>query len=451
MNKTGRILVVDDEESVRESLALWLEDIGHIVYKAEDAYKALKILHDTDCDVMLVDMKMPGMDGVDLIKRARELIPGLPCIVITAYASIPSAIEAMKEGAFDYLQKPFCPERIEILIDNILIQKSLEEENILLRKELEKKFRLDDIVGKSDKMQKVFDLVRTVAKSSASVLIHGESGTGKELIARAIHQHSDRADKPFVATSCAAIPETLIESELFGHEKGSFTGAIARKIGRFEEAHGGTLFLDEVSEIPMPQQVLLLRVLQEKELRRVGGNELIKIDVRIISATNKDLQKLIAEGKFREDLFYRLNVVNVNIPPLRERKEDITPLANYFLRKFNAENRKSLRGFTDDAKAALLKKDWPGNVRQLENAIEHAVIIARGDLVDMGDLPGDLIDAESLGEKKKDKMLTLEELEKEHILEVLELAGGNRTKAASLLGISRVCLYDKLKKYGIDG
>ncbi|MFO7996818.1 MAG: sigma-54 dependent transcriptional regulator, partial [Dehalococcoidia bacterium] len=382
-----KILVVDDEPIVRESLSDWLQDAGYQVFTAEDGYKALEVIDREKPGIMIADLVMPGMDGIELMKRAKERQPRIEVIIITAYASIPTAITAMKEGAYDYIEKPFCPERAQSVVEKLSQYRELVEENISLRQKLEDHYRFENIIAKSSKMQRLIELIKVVGRSNATVLITGESGTGKELVARAIHSQSHRHNKPFVAVSCAALPESLLESELFGHEKGSFTGAYTQKKGKFEFANGGTLFLDEIGEMSANIQVHLLRVLEEKEFTRVGGNEPIRVDVRVISATNKDLRRAIEKQEFREDLYYRLNVVNIELPPLRERREDIPLLAEHFLHKFASENRKEVAGFAPDAMEFLLDYDWPGNVRELENAIERAVILAKDSLITIADWP----------------------------------------------------------------
>jgi two-component system, NtrC family, response regulator AtoC len=342
--KRVKILVVDDETIVRESLGDWLKEAGYQVLTAEDGHKALEVVEKERPGIMIADLVMPGMDGIELMRKAKARQPGIEVIIITAYASIPTAITAMKEGAYDYIEKPFCPERAELLVEKLSQYRELVEENIALRQKLEDHYRFENIIAKSSKMQRLIELIKVVGKSNATVLITGESGTGKELVARAIHAQSHRRSKPFVAVSCAALPESLLESELFGHEKGSFTGAMHAEEGQFEFADGGTLFLDEIGEMSANIQVHLLRVLEEKEFTRVGGNEPIRVDVRVISATNKDLVRAIERQEFREDLYYRLNVVNIELPPLRERKEDIPLLAEHFLNKFSLENRKEHSG-----------------------------------------------------------------------------------------------------------
>jgi two-component system response regulator AtoC len=444
--KKVKILVVDDEIVVRESLSDWLKDAGYQVFTAESGCEALEMIEKEKPGIMIADLMMPGMDGIELMKKAREQQPGLEVVIVTAYASIPTAITAMKEGAYDYIEKPFCPERAELLVRKLAEHQELLEENLSLRQRLDDHYRFENIITKSAKMQRVIEVIKVVAKSNATVLVTGESGTGKELVARAIHSQSNRHNKPFIAVSCAALPESLLESELFGHEKGSFTGAYAQKKGKFEFAEGGTLFLDEIGEMSANIQVHLLRVLEEKEFTRVGGNEPIKADVRVISATNKDLRKAIEKQEFREDLYYRLNVVNVELPPLRERKEDVPLLAQHFLNKFASENRKEVSGFSPEALEFLLDYDWPGNVRELENAIERAVILAKNSLITVDDLPQENLSlGYSIGSKK-----SIKEVEKEHILNVLRKTGDNYSEAARILGISRMTLYNKAKEYGFD-
>jgi len=446
MMKKIKILVVDDEAIIRESLGDWLKDSGYQVFTAENGHKALEVIEKEKPGIMIADLVMPGMDGIELMKRAKTQQPKIEVIIITAYASIPTAITAMKEGAYDYIEKPFCPERAELLIKKLAEHQELIEENVSLRQRLEDRYRFENIIAKSSKMQRVIEVIKVVAKSNATVLITGESGTGKELVARAIHSQGHRRNKPFVAVSCAALPESLLESELFGHEKGSFTGAYTQKKGKFEFANGGTLLLDEVGEMSANIQVHLLRVLEEKEFTRVGGNEPIKVDVRVISATNKDLRKAIERQEFREDLYYRLNVVNIELPPLRERREDVPLLAEHFLYKFAGENHKEITGFSQEAMELVLDYDWPGNVRELENAIERAVILAKDNTITIADLPLENLSlAYSIRPRKN-----LKEIEKDHILNILRATGENYSEAARILGISRMTLYNKAKEYGFD-
>ena len=446
MKKKVKILVVDDEAIMRDSLRDWLGDAGYQVLTAENGSQALEVIEKGKPGIVIADLVMPGMDGIELLKRAREISAGIEVIIITAYGSIPTAITAMREGAYDYIEKPFCPEKAELLIERLAEHKGLIEENISLHQKLEERYRFENIIAKSPRMKQVIEVIKVVAKSNATVLITGESGTGKELVARAVHSQSYRKDKPFIAVSCAALPETLLESELFGHEKGSFTGAHAQRKGKFETANKGTIFLDEIGEMSANIQVHLLRVLEEKEFSRVGGNELIKVDVRVVSATNKDMKQAVADGQFREDLYYRLNVVTIELPPLRERKEDIPLLAQHFLKKFAMENQKEVTGFSPEATDFLLKYEWPGNVRELENAIERAVILAKSPYIESADLPQESLTlAQSVLSGKN-----LEEIEKGHIINVIDETGGNYSKAARILGISRATLYNKIRAYQLS-
>lgn len=448
MKKTIKILVVDDEAIVRESLRDWLSDAGYAVLTSGSGQQALETIDKEQIDILISDLVMPGIDGIELMKKAKEIAPGIQVIIITAYASISTAIAAMKEGAYDYIEKPVYPERVEAMLDRLVDYQGLIEENISLRQTLDESHRFENIIAKSPEMQRVIEVIKLVAKSTATVLITGQSGTGKELVARAIHSQSDRRDKPFVAVSCAALPESLLESALFGHEKGAFTGAYAQQKGRFELANGGTFFLDEIGEISAGTQVHLLRVLEERALTRVGGTEEIKVDVRIISATNKDLKEAVAHGAFREDLYYRLNVVNIHLPPLKERREDIPLLADHFLSRLALKNRKEINGFSVDAMEFLMSYEWPGNVRELENAIERAVILAKGSVIELADLP------EQQGAKgsppPSSAGKTLKEVEREHIAGVLRKTGGNYSQAARILGITRTTLYNKTREYNLD-
>ncbi len=444
-----KILVVDDEEVVRESLAEWLTDAGHEIITAPDATRALEIMKNNEFDILIADLKMPKIDGIELMKRAKAIYPHLPVIIMTAYASVETAVMAMKEGAYDYLEKPFCPERVEMLIQKLLAYQDVIKENIVLKKQLEKRFQFEELIGKSHKMEQVFELIRTVAKSNATILIQGETGTGKELVARAIHAASNRHQCPFIPINCSNIPETLLESELFGHEKGAFTGAVAQKKGKFEIAHKGSFFLDEIGDISPNIQLHLLRAIEQKEFTRVGGNDVIKVDVRIISATNRDLKKRVESEKFREDLFYRLNVVHIQLPPLRERTEDIPVMAHYFLRKFNKENNKNITGFSGEVMDLFMNYKWPGNVRELENTVEHSVVVSNKELIGLSDLPALLRGQAGKGNDSSSNK-TLDDLAKEHIVKVLEANGWNRAKAARILGIERATLYNKIKQYQLE-
>ncbi len=445
MKTQVKILVVDDEAIIRESLRDWLSDAGHYVLTAENGSQALEIIQREKPAVAIADLVMPGMDGIELMKRTKELAADTMFIIITAYGSIPTAVAAVREGAYDYIEKPFSPEKVELLVEKLSERQRLIEENLALRQELEERYCFEDIVTKSPKMKQIIELIKVVAKSNTTVLITGESGTGKELVARAIHSQSRRRDRPFVPVSCAALPESLLSSELFGHEKGAFTGAHIQRKGKIEFANRGTLFLDEIGEMSANIQVHLLRVLEEKEFARVGGNELVRADVRIISATNKDLKKAVASGQFREDLYYRLNVVNIELPPLRERREDILLLSRHFLKKFALENQRGISGFSREVNDFLLKYQWPGNVRELENTIERAVILAKGRYIGIDSL---LQRASALGTSAIPGT-SLKEVERNHITGVLNQTSGNYTEAARILGISRATLYHKVKAYGL--
>ncbi len=446
MQKKAKILVVDDEAIMRDSLRDWLTDVGHEILTAGNSDEALEIIRKENPGIAVIDLVLPGSDGVELLKKAKQINPDIQAIIITAYGSVPTAITAIKEGAYDYIEKPFLPSKVELIIDKLVERQSLLEENISLRQKLEEKYSFENIVAKSSRMQKIIEMIKVIAKSNATVLISGESGTGKELIARAIHSQSYRKSKPFVVVGCAALPENLLESDIFGLEKGTFNEAHAQRKGKCEIAYKGTLFLDEVGVLSPNAQVHLLKVLEEKEYCRVGGTEVLPLDVRLISATNKDIKKAIEAGQFREDLYYRLNVVTIEIPPLRERREDIPVLADYFLKKYSEENQKKLIGFSAEANDFLLKYEWPGNIRELENAVERAVILARSNMVEASDLS-----QQSLYLPHKTVVgKTMREVEKNHILNILIESGGNCSEASRLLGISRMTLYNKIKAYGLS-
>jgi len=377
MGEQKSILIVDDEPNIRRVLEAVFTKDGYQVRTADNGRKALDIIStDPSLNVAICDLIMPDMNGVEVLKAAREISPGLSVVMITAHGTIKTAVDAMKLGAFDYITKPFDMDEIKLVVKNALERSRLMGENVELKQELKGRYKFDNIIGQSGKMQDIYKIIERVAGSNATVLIRGESGTGKELIARAIHYNSPRAQKPFIAVSCAALPETLLESELFGHEKGSFTGATGQKIGRFELANLGTLFLDEIPEVSPAVQVKLLRALQEREFERVGGTKTVKVDVRLIAATNRDLEQLVADGKFRADLYYRLQVIQVFLPSLRERREDIPPLVEHFIQKFNKENAKEVKFLSPEAMELVMKYDWPGNIRELENAIERCVVLA---------------------------------------------------------------------------
>jgi len=441
MRKRTKILVVDDESIVRESLRDWLENVGYKVEIAESGEEALRIIRQKKIKIMLADLVMPGIDGIELMKEARKIVPTISTVIITAYGSIQTAISAIREGAHDYIEKPFCPEKVELLIKNLKEHQDLIEENISLRRRIEDRYNFEGIIAKSHKMLKIFELIKTVAPTSATLLITGKTGTGKEVVARAIHHQSQRRNKPFIVTSCAALPESLLESELFGHEKGSFTGAVERKKGKFEAGDKGTLFLDEIGEINANTQIHLLRALEEKKITRVGSNEEIDVDVRVIAATNRNLKTLVEQGKFREDLYYRLNVVTIDLPPLMDRREDILPLAEHFLKKYAEENKNRIKNFSPEVIEFMLNYPWPGNVRELENMIERGVILSKNNAITLAELPQDIIHPTPAEGK------TIEAVMRNHIINILEETKGNISKAARILGVRRMTLYNKLKKY----
>ncbi|MGA3208695.1 MAG: sigma-54 dependent transcriptional regulator [Syntrophales bacterium] len=451
--KKLNILVVEDGQSQREMLRDFLVTEGHTVTEAENGDTAIQSILKGHFDMILLDYKMPGMDGMQVLKEVKKINPEIDVIIITAYGTIETAVEAMKAGAIDYITKPVEFDELLIHVDRVSERRTLIRENEILRQELsEKGVTMDKIVYESHKMDILINMASRIAVSRATVLIKGESGTGKELLARLIHNLSPRSAKLISVVNCSALPESLLESELFGHEKGSFTGATARRIGRFEEADGGTLFLDEIGDISASVQVKLLRFLQEREFQRVGGNQTIHSDVRIISATNRDLESKVKEGTFREDLFYRLNVVVMEMPPLRERKEDVPLLIDHFLKRFAAENGKNVTSITSEARDLLLKYDYPGNVRELENIIERAVVISRNSVISVEDLPFDeeRIYPEDAGKKGEGLLRgSIEEMERKLILEAMEKSGDHQTKAAEILGISERMLRYKLKKYGL--
>ncbi len=446
------ILIVEDGRSQREMLRDFLISEGHRVQEAENGEAAIKTVLDNSFDLILLDYKMPGMDGMDVLKEVKRINHEIDVVIITAYGTIETAVEAIKVGAIDYITKPVELDELLLLVDRVSERRGLIRENELLRQELGKRgVTAEKIIYKSDKMVELINMASRVAASRASVLIQGESGTGKELLARLIHQLSPRADKPLIVVNCGALQENLLESELFGHEKGAYTGAGARRIGRFEEADGGTLFLDEIGELSPAVQVKLLRFLQEREISRLGSNVSIPVDVRIISATNRDLEAEVKAGSFREDLFYRLKVVTMALPPLRERKEDLPALINHFLEQFARENGKPLRGVTAEARDLLLKYDYPGNVRELVNIMERAVVIARDDYITVSDLPfkGEAVAATDARKPAGSLRESLEELEKRLIGEAMDKAADNQTRAAELLGMSERMLRYKLKKYDL--
>lgn len=451
MADSFRILIVDDELPQLELIGGFLKKQGFDVVAAEGGEKALQIFRQESFDLVLTDQKMPKMSGLDLLKAVRALNPEEAVIVMTAYGSIETAVSAIKEGASDYLTKPLNLDELLHRIETVKERNRLLTENRDLREALHERIRIEGIIGESGRMQEVFSLVRRVAPSEATVLIRGESGTGKELIAQAIHYASPRASRSLVRLNCAALPETLLESELFGHEKGAFTGAYTTRKGRFEMANGGSLFLDEIGDLRLHLQAKLLRVLQEKEFERVGSSRPIPVDVRILAATHRDLEKLIQEGQFREDLYYRLNVVTVVLPPLRERRQDIPPLLDHLVKKFAEKNGKTIKGFTQEARDALLRYDYPGNVRELENIVERATVITRDEVIGRSDLPLTVQASEKADDKGTNITAVVEGLERKMIKEALAQSDGVQTRAADKLGITERALRYKLKKYGFQG
>jgi DNA-binding NtrC family response regulator len=448
----ARIVLADDEDAARRSLGEILTEDGYAVRLAQDGEEALRLVAEDAPDILLTDLKMPRLDGMDLLARVRAAHPDVAIVVMTAYGTIASAVKALRAGAEDYLTKPIDVEELEHLLESVLGRRRLLAETRLLRQRLDDKYGFDNIVGRAPAMLEVFRLVEQVAPSQASILITGESGTGKELIAQAIHQHSPRRDAPFVKVSCAALPETLLESELFGHERGSFTGAIARRPGRFEVAAGGTIFLDEIGDIPLGMQVKLLRFLQERQYERLGGNQTLTVDVRVIAATHRDLGERIRAGVFREDLYYRLNVIEIAMPPLRARTQDIPLLVDFFVRRYAAGNGRTIEGLSPEALAGLMAASWPGNVRELEHAIERAVILARGPVLEAGLFQGLPVGAASVAPPVLRGGLpvpgsSMEEIEREVILRTMESVGGSVRRAAEVLKISPRTIQYKLKRY----
>ncbi len=447
-------MIVDDEPLVRRSLSELLTLSGYTISSAGNGKEALGLLKDYTADIIISDIKMPEMDGIQLLKQVKAIHPDTQVIFITGYASIDSAVEAMKEGAYDYVTKPIIDSEIQIIIERLVKQKQLQDENVKLKERLSvsQKERFHNIVGKSESMQKIYTLIEAIAQTRATILIHGESGTGKRMIAHAIHKFNEKErEKPFVEVSCGALTETLLESELFGHVKGAFTGAIKDKMGRFELAAGGTIFLDEIDAFSPTLQVKLLRVLQEGEFERVGDIKTEKVDVRVIVATNQNLQDLIVQGKFRKDLFYRLNIISIEIPPLRERKEDIPLLVNDFIGKHSKHISKKIEGLSEEAMSVLMKYNWPGNVRELENVIERAIILCKGPVIIPSDFPEFLNNApEGVSAEESLKLKdALKSPEKDLIIKALDSVDWNRNDAARVLDINRTTLYKKMQKYGL--
>jgi DNA-binding NtrC family response regulator len=443
------VLIVDDEKNIREGLAEALGLDGYAVKTAADGAEGLRAVETSDVDLVITDLKMPGLSGEELLRTVAGRYPGLPVIVLTGHGTIEDAVEAMRFGAFDFLTKPVNIDHLSLLVKRALESRELSLKNRELEAEVEAQRKTSSMVGSSAEMKKILDLIRRVAPTKASVLITGESGVGKELVADAIHNLSPRKGGPLIKVHCAALAESLLESELFGHEKGAFTGAQSRTRGRFELANEGTLFLDEIGEINQNVQIKILRVLQDRKFERVGGEETIETDVRIVAATNRDLKKEIAEGRFREDLYYRLNVVNIHVPPLRERRDDIPLLAMAFLKEFAEENGKKIEGFEPKARSALYAYTWPGNIRELRNCIESAVVMARGGLIGLEDLPPTLSSSQGEQDIRVPSGASLADAEKILIRETLAAQSGNKSRTAEILGIGRKTLYQKLEDYGL--
>ncbi|MBQ6781717.1 MAG: sigma-54-dependent Fis family transcriptional regulator [Treponema sp.] len=444
------ILVIDDEKNIREGLAADFEMDGYNVKVAASGQEGLDFLAKGDIDLVVTDLRMPGISGEEVLRRVTTEMPGIPVIVLTGHGSIDAAVQAMRDGAYDFLTKPLNLDQLGMIVKRALESRELKLQHTQLLQEVGKTKQLDNIIGKSSEMQRLLTTVRKVADSKASVLVTGESGVGKEVIADALHTLSSRHDKACIKVHCAALSETLLESELFGHEKGAFTGADSMHKGRFELAHGGTIFLDEIGEINQSVQIKLLRVLQEKKFERVGGQQTIEVDVRVIAATNRNLEEEVKAGRFREDLYYRLNVIHLEVPPLRERKDDIPLLINAFLDEFNRENGKHIIGFTQAAKSALFKYDWPGNIRELRNCVESALVMAGGNEIALEDLPPTVSKASRAETISVPMGITLDEAEKLIIEENLAANKGNKSKTADVLGIGRKTLHRKLAEYGLE-
>ena len=451
--KDYSILIIDDEEAQRNVLKGYLEKKGFKIFTASSGTEGVKSVQDNMIDIVLSDYKMPDITGLEVLEHVKKINPAISFIILTAYGTIENAVKAMRLGAFDYISKPVDLDELDLLLERIIENKNLKSEIALLKDQLKEKFKIDSFVSNSPRMEEVLSMASRAADSKATVLITGESGTGKEVLAKSIHFASSRKDKPFIAVNIPALPETLLESELFGHEKGAFTGAEKSKKGRFELADGGTIFLDEIGDIPLNLQVKLLRVLQEHQIERLGSSENINIDVRIIAATHQNLEQNIKDGSFREDLFYRLNIVSLNIPPLRERKEDILPLIDYFIDKYSKENNKQKRNLSKEAVDLLLKYNFPGNVRELENIIERSVVLSRNDIITLNDLPNVVkgFKAEKEVKVKEDETLVeqVEELEKKLIYDALSKANGNQSLAGRMLGLTERNLRYKMQKYDI--
>ena len=452
MNEHIKILVVDDETPSREALGLLLKSAGFEITGAATGHEAFELLTAGSFDIVITDLFLPDLNGIDILKRVKALSPAMEVILITGHASAETAVRAMKEGAFDYITKPLNLDELRMIIDKALEKRRLLSENVYLKKQLRDKFEFANIIGSSPAMQKVFNRMKRIIKTDSTVLVMGESGTGKEIVAKAIHFNGHRKDKPFIAVHCGAIPESLLESELFGHMKGSFTGAVRDKIGKFEAADQGTIFLDEIGTMPMHLQTKLLRVLQEQEVERIGSNRPIKLDVRVISATNQNLEEEVKGGNFRDDLFYRLNVIPLNLPPLRERREDILSLVKHFLQKNCKEMKRPMMTLTKEVFEALELYHWPGNVRELENIVERTVALTEGNQITLDDLPSAIrMEASTrVVERGVDLVKTVNEIEKKMIAEALALTNGVKARAAAMLNLNRTTLVEKMRRLGME-
>ena len=444
------VLIVDDEKNIRTGLGKAMELDGYRTLTAEDGRQALDIMEDEEVDLVIADLRMPRLSGQELLQTIVDSYPTIPVVILTGHGTIETAVQAMRDGAFDFLTKPVNLDRLSLLVKRALSTRELVLQHRVLQQELESHRQSNSLIGKSAGMRRILDLIRQVAPSRASVFITGESGVGKELVAEAIHRMSDRVEKPLIKVHCAALSESLLESELFGHEKGAFTGAVGRKRGRFELAHTGTIFLDEIGEISPSVQIKILRVLQERRFERVGGESTLDVDVRLVSATNKDLRHEIEKGSFREDLFYRLNVVNIHVPPLRERKEDIPLLTAAFVREFAQENNKSIEGIDQKARAAMHAYPWPGNIRELRNSIESAVVLAKGTVLTLDDFPPTLGNGAEDQHVRIPVGISLQDAEREIIRSTLALNNGNKTRSADVLGIGRKTLHRKIAEYHLE-
>ena len=450
---TPKILIVDDETAHCQMLEAVLKAEKYATQRAQDGQSAIEAVKERFYDLILMDIRMNRVGGIEALEKIKEISPDIPILMMTAYASVDTAVQAMRSGAYDYLTKPLDIDELKILVAKALRHHQLEKENIFLKEQLGSRFDFSNIIGRSRAMKELLETVAMVAPSEATVLILGESGTGKELIANAIHQNSPRSNHPFIKVNCAALPETLLESELFGHEKGAFTGAVSRRQGRFHLAHKGSILLDEIAEMSMATQSKILRVLQEREFEPIGSSETVKVDTRIITATNKNLEEEVRANRFREDLYYRINVVNLTVPSLRERRDDIPLLVDFFLKRYAKKNHRNLKGFTPKAMDLLMRYDWPGNIRELENVVERSVIMVRGDFITPDEFPGVLKSLDPEYEQISAEMLSgksLKEMEKAMIMRTLQETDGNRTRAAEILGISRRTLQLKLKEYGVN-